>query len=142
MSTQTNKAVVRQFIDTVVNQGRLDQLDQFVAANIIDHNRSAGQAAGIEGYAQHLAGIRTTFPDFTLTVEAQFAEGEYVITRVTGRGRHQGPWLGITPRGTPITVTGINIDRVVNHKIVEHWGEANTVGMLQQLGMTLTPPAA
>ncbi len=140
MSTETNNTVVRQFIDTVINQGRLYQLAHFVDADMIDHNRGAEQAAGMPGYAQHLAGVRTTFPDFTLTVEAQFAEGDYVITRVTGRGSHQGEWLGITPQGTAITVTGINIDRVVNHKIVEHWGEANTVAMLQQLGVTFTPP--
>jgi predicted ester cyclase len=86
-----------------------------------------------------LRGVRTTFPDFQLTIEAQIGEGELVVTRVTGRGIHQGTWLGISPRGTPIVVTGINIDRVLNGKIVEHWGEANTVGMLLQLGVRLVP---
>ncbi|MEZ4869517.1 MAG: ester cyclase [Caldilineaceae bacterium] len=139
MMLESNKALICQFIDIVINQGRLDQIDHFVDAAIVDHNAGADQAAGSAGYRQHLLGVRTTFPDFTLTVDAQFAEGDYVITRVTGRGTHQQAWLGITPRGTPVTVTGINIDRVVNHKIVEHWGEADTVGMLLQLGVTLTP---
>jgi predicted ester cyclase len=66
------------------------------------------------GGTQLPAGVWSTFPDFTLTIEAQFAEGEYVIMRVSGRGTHQGAWLGIAPRGTPITVTGINLDRVVD----------------------------
>ena len=140
MSPETNKLLVRQFIATIMNAGQLDRLDQFVARDIIDHNAGPDQAPGIVGYQQHLIGVRTTFPDFTLTIEAQFAEGAYVITRVTGRGTHQGAWLGITPRGTAITVTGINLDCVVDGKIVEHWGEANTVGMLQQLGVRLVPP--
>src|SRR5262245_5022363 len=114
MSAESNKLLVRQFIATIINAGTLALLDHFVAAEIIDHNAGPDQAPGILGYHQHLAGVRTTFPDFTLTIEAQFAEGEYVITRVTGRGTHQGAWLGITPRGTPVTVTGINIDRVVD----------------------------
>lgn len=117
MSLETYKALVCQFINTIINHGRLAQLDHFVDAAIVDHNARADQAAGIAGYRQHLFGVRTTFPDFTLTVEAQFTAASYVITRIMGRETHQSAWLGITPCSAPVTVTDINIDRVVNNKL-------------------------
>ena len=92
-----------------------------------------------EGYKQHLQGVRSTFPDFQLTIEAQIAEGDLVVTQVTGRGIHQGAWLAISPRGTPVIVTGINIDRLADGKIVEYWAEANTVRMLVQREVRFVP---
>ncbi len=139
MSTEANKHLVRRFITEVINTGDLDLLAVFVADQIIDHNADSTQPPGIEGYKQHLQGVRNTFPDFQLTIEAQIAEGDLVVTQVTGRRTHQGAWLAIRPRGTPVIVSGINIDRLADGKIVEHWGEANTVGMLTQLGVRFVP---
>jgi predicted ester cyclase len=139
VNTDANKRLIRRFITEVINTGNLNALSLFVAEQIIDHNADPTHPPGIEGYKQHLQGVRTTFPDFQLTIEAQIAEGDLVVTQVTGRGTHQGAWLDIKPRGTPVIVTGINIDRLADGKIVEHWGEANTVGMLAQLGMRFVP---
>jgi predicted ester cyclase len=142
MSIDANKRLICRFIDEVINTGNLDALSVFVADQIIDHNAGPEHPPGIEGYKQHLRGVHSTFPDFQLTIEAQIAEGDLVVTRVIGRGTHQGAWLGIRPRGTAVVVTGINIDRLADGKIVEHWGEANTVGMLSQLGMSFVTNAS
>jgi predicted ester cyclase len=79
-------------------------------------------------------GVRSTYPDLRLTVEQQIAEGEWVVSRVTMRGTHKGEWLGIRPTGKPIRVTAVNIDRVVDGRIVEHGGAANLLGPLLELG--------
>ena len=63
------------------------------------------------------------------------AEGDGVALRVTAEGTHWGAWLGIKPSGTHIAWRGINVDRVSGGHLVEHWGEAATVGMLVQLGV-------
>jgi len=55
--------------------------------------------------------------------------------RVTAEGTHLGEWLGIKPSGKRIQLRGLNLDRVLNGRIVEHWGEADTVGMLAQMGV-------
>ena len=139
MSPEANKHLVRRLIAEVINTGKLDALSAFVAEQIIDHNADPRHASGIEGYKQHLEGVRTTFPDFQLTIEAQIAEGDLVVTQVTGRGTHQDAWLAIRPRGTPVLVTGINIDRLADGKIVEYWAEVNTVRMLVQRGVRFVP---
>jgi predicted ester cyclase len=69
-----------------------------------------------------------------LTVERQIAEGEWVVTLVTARGIHRGEWRGITPTGRPIVMTGLNVDRVVDGRIVEHGGAANMLDALLEIG--------
>ena len=116
-----NKQIVRDFIEQVVNAVALQAMDQFVAEAIIDHNNAPGSPQGIEVYKEHLSAVFHTYQDFCLTIEDQFLDGNYVITRITATGIHQNEWLGLKPTGTSITLTGINIDRIKNGKIVEHW---------------------
>ncbi len=59
--------------------------------------------------------------------------------RVTGRGTHLGEWMNIPTSGKTIVLKGINLNRVVNVKIVEHYGEADTVSMLIQMGVNSFP---
>ena len=63
------------------------------------------------------------------------AEGEWVAARVSARGTHLGGWMGIKATGKVVKLRGINLDRIVGGRIVEHWGEADTVGMLMQMGV-------
>jgi predicted ester cyclase len=70
-----------------------------------------------------------------MRIEDVLAEGDHVITRVTGRGTHLGEWMGIEPTGREVRSKGIDIDRLEHGRIVEHRGEADTVGMLVQMGV-------
>lgn len=134
MSKQENKRLVKSFYTEVVGRGDLTELERFISPHYLDHNNpGAGQGPGV--VRAHLAGIRATFPDFTLRVEQVLAEGDLVVTRLTGVGTHLGLWMGIEPTGDRIKVKGINIDRVLEGRLVEHWGEADTVRMLIQMGV-------
>jgi predicted ester cyclase len=133
MTPRDNKMIVRQFIEQVINTGDLAAMPHFVAEDIIDHN-APPDAQGIEAYKQHLAAVRHTYGNFHLTVEAQIAEDDLVVTRVTATGIHQNEWFGLKPGGKQIILTGINIDRLVDGKIVEHWREANTIAAMLQMG--------
>lgn len=89
---------------------------------------------GIQGAADHITGVRKTYPDLHLTIDRQIAEGEWVATCITARGTHMGEWMGIAPTGKQVVFTGVNIDRVVNGRIVEHGGAANVLGPLLDIG--------
>lgn len=134
MSVEKNKQLIRRFYTEVVDGGDYSNLDGFVATDYVDHNATDG-GRGPEAVRTHLEAIRTTLPDFTMQIEDIFAEGDYVITRVAGRGTHLGEWMSIEPTGREVRMKGINIDRIENGRIVEHWGEADTVGMLIQMGV-------
>jgi predicted ester cyclase len=134
MSIEESKQLIRRFYTEVVDGRDYSNLDSFVATDYVDHNAAEG-GRGPDVVRTHLEAIRSTLPDFTVQVEDIFAEGDYVITRVTGRGTHLGEWMGIKPTGRGVRLKGINIDRVERGQIAEHWGEADTIGMLVQMGV-------
>jgi len=81
----------------------------------------------------------TAFPDFQVTVEDVVAEGDKVARRVTLSGTHKGEYMGIPPTGKQMTMGVITIERIEGGKIAEQWGEADMLGLMQQLGV-MPPP--
>ncbi len=137
MSTQDdNKALVQQFYEVIINQKNLAALNQFVSPNAVNHTVPSGLP---QGPSQFLSLHLNAFPDLQATVEDLVADGDKVIARVSIRGTHQGAIRAISPTGKPISVMGINIFRIVNGKMVEHWGLADRLSALHQLGV-VTPP--
>jgi predicted ester cyclase len=107
---------------------------RFVSPDYVEVHGNIKYAIGVEGAKEHIKGVWQTYPDPRLTVEQQIAEGEWVVSRVTMRGTHRGEWQGIKPTGKPIEVTAVNIDRVVDGRIVEHGGATNLLGPLLEAG--------
>jgi predicted ester cyclase len=95
----------------------------------------AGLRAQLQTYIDAFEGAH-------VTVDEQFAEGDLVATRWTGRGTHTGEIQGVAPTGKEVTVTGITISRVENGKVVEERQVWDALGMLVQIGAVPAPAAA
>jgi len=134
MSAADNKALIRSYIKDVVNTGNVDEMEKYVSSDYTEVFEGRRYPLGINGAKEHIRGVRRTYPDLTVTVGQQIAEGEYVATCITARGTHQGVWLGIKPTNKVVTYTGVNIDRVVEGRITEHSGAANLLGPLLEIG--------
>jgi predicted ester cyclase len=135
MSTAHNKYLVQRFYTEILSQNDLERVNLFIGPNYLDHDAGPGSVIGPELVRTQAQALRSIFPDFTLEIEDIIAEDDRVVTRVVIRGTHQGQWGQIEPTGTNISVSGINIDRVEDGRIVEHWGEADTMGILSQIGV-------
>ena len=129
-----NKTVVRRFLKEVGSTGDLDRIPEFIAPQCRSSDGPAGPVDGVAAMRAHLLGVRSTFPDLQLKVEQQIAEGEWVATRVTAEGTHLGGWLGMKPTGKRVTITAVDLDRVVDGRIVEHGGAANMLEALLAIG--------
>jgi predicted ester cyclase len=136
MLTDDNKALVQKFYEEIVNQKNLTALGQFVAPNAVNHTVPSGFP---QGPSQFLGLHFNAFPDLKVTVEDLLADGDKVVARVSILGTHQGALRAVSPTGKPFTGMAINIFRIVNGKIVEHWGLADRLGALQQLGVVTVP---
>jgi predicted ester cyclase len=123
-----NKLLVRRYLEEVVNTGNIERVAEFIVSHDIDTAK------------QHIRGVRATYPDLHVTVVCQIAEGELVASRVVGRGTHKGEWRGIRPTDKRIVIDAVNIDRVVDGKIAEHWGVANDFEALFKLEAFSPPP--
>ena len=132
--SQQNAMLARRIIEEVYNQGNLAIVDELVAGDFVIHSRSE-DVHGPAGAKQLVAALRAAFPDLYITIEDQIADGDRVVTRWTARGTHTGEFQGIPPTGKPGKMTGIDIDRVADGKIVECWVNSDDLGLLQQLGV-------
>jgi predicted ester cyclase len=134
MATTDNKLLIRRYIEEVINTGNVDKIDQFISPDYVEVYEGKRFPLGTKGAKEHILGVRQTYPDLSLTVEQQIAEGEWVATSITARGTHRGLWLGIEPTGKVLTFSGVNINRVVDGRIVEHGGAANMLEPLLEAG--------
>ena len=134
MSIEENKKLIRSYIEEVINTGNVKRIEKFISPNYTEVHEGQRQKAGIEGAKDHIIGVRQTYPDLTLTVDQQIAEGDWVATSITARGTHRGTWLGIKPTGKPVSFTAVNIEKVENGKITEHGGAANLLLQLLEIG--------
>jgi len=134
VSAEENKALVRSYIEEVWDKKNSAALDKFLAVNYQRHTSPNATPLNRDGQKHRLDGIRAAFPDITLTLEEIFAEGDLVAFRSTIRGTHQKIFQGIAPTGRKVTVSLLDIVRVEDRKIVEHWGGPDFLDWLQQLG--------
>lgn len=139
MSAEENKALVRRYVEEVVNQGNLDLLDEIFAPGFVEYGADTDQVSGVEDSKQFFDMLRSGFPDFQGTIEDLFAEGDKVVLRFTFRGTHQGEFMGIAPTAKQVTMSGIDIFRIADGKVVELWGQEDMLGIMQQLGAIPEP---
>ena len=93
----------------------------------------------LEAWRQFTATFVEAFPDLRLTVEDIVAEGDMGAARVAFRGTHRGEFQGIPPTGKEVAFSSIEIDRMVDGKVAEHWFEMDLLGLMGQLGAIPEP---
>jgi len=133
MSLEANKALVRRWFEET-DKGRLGIIDELCASDYVDHSPPLpGMGDGKEAVRRANTALAAAFPDTVHIIEEQIAEGDKVVTRLRGRGTFLGECLGIPPNGKVVEITGISIHRIENGKLVEHWANADLLGLLQQM---------
>jgi predicted ester cyclase len=134
MLAEDNKALVRRFVDEVQSGGNIDLIDEICSPEFVNHSAPPGLPADREGIKILTNMFRGTFPDSYFTVEDMIAEGDKVATRKTFHGTHEGEFMGIPPTGRRVSMGLIDIVRVSEGRVVEHWSMGDNLGMMQQLG--------
>jgi predicted ester cyclase len=123
--SEQNGVLVDRAIAEVWNKGNYAILNELVASDVVIHSSTPGEE--IHG--------REAFPDIHFTIEDQIAQGDRVVTRWSARATHKGEFQGIPPTDKQVNLSGIDIDRLVNGKVVECWPIVDELNLLQQLGV-------
>lgn len=137
MSPEENKAITRRFVDEVQTEGNIGAIDEFLADSFVNHSAPPGLPPDREGVKQLFTMFRNAFPDFRAVIHDLIAEDDKVVTRKTFYGTHEGELLGIPPTGKEVTIELIDILRVADGKITDHWNVVDQLGLMQQLGVIL-----
>jgi predicted ester cyclase len=127
--------VIRRWCDEGWTKGNVEVADELIHPNFKVHG-AGGQVVepGIEGLKGLILAWRTGFPDAVQRVDDIFAVGDKVCVRLTWVGTHLGEFMGVPPTGKTVSVGTIGIDRVVDGKVVEGWGELDMLGLMTTIG--------
>jgi steroid delta-isomerase-like uncharacterized protein len=141
MRTESNAAVVRNFVEQVITQGDIDSASQFVSEDVVEQVPFPGQGPGLKGLQDVIRGMRSGFPDLNFAIKEQISEGDKVASRFEWTGTHRGEFLGMPATGRPVRVWGIVIDRLENGRIKDTRIIMDSLGLMMQLGVIPPPPA-
>ena len=128
------KALVRRNTDEVQGGGNFELFDELFADDFLDHTPQPGRTPDKSGARQLYETLRNAFPDFHADIHWQRVDGDVVTTFKTYHGTHLGKFLGVVPTGRKIQFETVDVMRVRDGKIAEHWGVANLFSLMQQLG--------
>jgi steroid delta-isomerase-like uncharacterized protein len=134
-TTESNKTVVKDFIDGLFTKGDLGAVDTHLAEDFINHDPPFGVTPDREGMRDAGKMMRAAFPDWHSDLYALIAEGDVVVERFTAGGTQRGEVMGVPPTGKTVSLPGINIWRLRDGLIVERWGRLDDLGFLRQLGV-------
>jgi steroid delta-isomerase-like uncharacterized protein len=136
MSTEENKALIRRYIQAIDDNdsGDWDILDEYIAEDFVAHNPPLpGVSLDREGVKQAAEIFRQATPG-RHEIPMQVAEADLVVSRIIGRGRHEGELLGIPATDKEVETDGFAVHRIRDGKIVEYWSVVDVARVLQQIG--------
>ncbi|MDM7996614.1 MAG: ester cyclase [Acidobacteriota bacterium] len=133
MDIEKNKQVVREFYEEVFHKRNLDIVDRYMHEDYIQHNPDADQ--GRTGFVKFHEGFFAAIPDFRATILQLVAEGDlvYVYNRITGTHTGEG-FLNYPPTGNRIEFEAVDMFRLRDGKLCEHWDVADTRALFTQVG--------
>ncbi|WP_396641845.1 ester cyclase [Microbacterium sp.] len=120
--------------------GNQDIVDELCAPEMIEHQFGlAGTGAdAIAKIKQGIADVHRGMPDLTFTIEDWAEHDDIVWIRAEGTATNTGPFFG-PPTGKPVHFTVIDVARVGDGRIVEHWGVPDRFAILMRLGRLTVP---
>lgn len=133
-TAEDNEQVVKRLNEEVWDKGNFDVVDELVDEDYVLHDPSMPEPVrGPDGYRE-MAEMGAGVVDGPIEAEQVISTGDWVVTRWTQRGTHTGEMAGIEPTDEEVTITGIDVSRVEDGKLVESWQEVNLLPMLVQIG--------
>lgn len=140
LSPEAKKKIVERATEDFINRGDEAAADETFTQNYIEHaHPGVGNLADFKVY---MRGLRKSLGNFAIDIQMVLVDGDYVIHRAFLKGTHQDTLFGLPATGRKVAIEVIDIFRLENGKIAEHWGQADTPGLLAQIGIAPPPGAS
>lgn len=132
---KSNQELYQEYIEEFLQNGDESAADRLVDEHVVTHDGLPGQEPGLAGVKDTFRYLRVAFPDLRAEVKDIIAAEDKVVGRFVVTGTNTGEFMGMPATNKPFTYDEIVIVRFENGKIVEHWAEMDSLGMMQQLGV-------
>ncbi len=133
-----NVATFAAVIQAGFNEGNFDALDGLFTTDFVEHQRGF-PTPDLDGLKRDIASLRRSIPDIHLEIADTIVEGDKICFILRGQGTHGGPLGPLPASGTHLTIDVIDVCRFREGKIAEHWGVADRMGIMEQIGMPQPP---
>jgi steroid delta-isomerase-like uncharacterized protein len=137
--SDADKAVVRRFVEEFQSGHDVTVAEELLADDFVDHSPFGPLSPDRDGVLTLFGMLFAAFPDLRAEIHQQFSDGDTVITRKTFHGTHQGELMGIPPSGSQVAFDVIDLVRVRDGKMVEHWNVVDSMALMTQIGAIPAP---
>ncbi|NJD78630.1 MAG: ester cyclase [Candidatus Methanoperedens sp.] len=134
----TNEQLFRIIIEDGFSKGDVTVLDRHASSDFVEHQYGFNPP-NAEGVKERIRSLHNAFPDFSMTIEDLVTDSDKVWGRMTARGTQKKQFGPIPPTGKKFEITVIDIMRFKDGKLIEHWGVADRLALMEQLGMKPPP---
>ena len=133
VTSEQLKAFITTF-EAAVNSGRDADADALFTPHFLDHDPWPGHTPDVAGFKAGLAELRQGFPDLSASVLRTVSEGDFITVQFRLSGTQLGEFMGAPASGKTFSIAAIDINRISDGRIAEHWGVIDAAGMMEQLG--------
>lgn len=132
-----NLNVLRQVVERGFGHADLDLIDRLISDHIIEHQ--FGLNNGKEGIKKAILSLKNAFSNRTYQLNHYVVSDDMVWVHYTATGEHTGNFMGHEPTGKSFAIDVIDIARIENGQVVEHWGAPDRFALITQLGFIPSP---
>lgn len=128
--------LIKRFYEDAIGGGHINVVDDLTTDDLIDHEQGLpGQPPGREGVKFFINAMRGAFSDIRpKTIEPMLVDGNLEAARAVLTGTHDGEFMGVAPTNKTVEFETIDVIRVKDGKVAEHWGVTDTMSLMQQIG--------
>jgi predicted ester cyclase len=137
MSAEDNLRIVRRIIEEGLSRHNLDLIDEYFHPDFVENQ--FGLKPTLAGMKDNFASLYRAFPDYHLEIEDLAAEGDKVWLRMTCTGTNTNGFMGAVNEKS-FKVTVMDVLRLKDGLVVEHWGVPDRFHLLVQLGLLQRSP--
>ena len=134
MSVEEQSAIVNRWIEAW-NKRDLAAASDLLTPDYKRHDANLPDVDGPKAGVEFITTCVTGFPDIQLDIEQLIVQDQLGAARLTVRGTHLGPFMGVPATGRKATVEVADVYRLADGKIAEQWVIMNAMGLMQQLGV-------
>ena len=129
----SNEQIVGRVGDSVFNHHDFSVLAEHMKEDYIQHNPLVPQ--GLEGFRSFFRDTFRAVPDWKHELKNLASTGDFVWVYGTYSGTQTGEWLGIPPTGKAFAFDAVDIFRLEDGRLAEHWDVMDVYGLFKQLGV-------
>ena len=119
-------------VNDAIESGDVSKLDQYIAADGIDHAGEHGDIKGLDSIKAYLKKLHDEYPDMKLEEVQEAANGDYVFSLTRFTGTNVVPSMG-APAGTHFDMSSVQVIKFKDGKAVEHWEYMTMADMMKMM---------